>query len=111
MAVSSSSSEDEEGEGDDDDDDTDNASPAVSPAKAHGKRKRVEGADVEVSSEDDGLPRSADVEQTMGGRGNRTEMRCNFQNWVDPPPPPTSPPQSKFYLILCLFSATAKAGS
>ena len=76
MAPSSSSESSSE---DDSGSDTDGVTAKPPPTK---KPKRVEGADEEGSSEDDGLPRSHDVEQKAGGRENRTTDRVQFQSWV-----------------------------
>ena len=76
MAPSSSS---ESSSDDDSGSDTDGVTAKPTPTK---KPNRVEGADEEGSSEDDGLPRSHDVEQKAGGRENRTTDRVQFQSWV-----------------------------
>ena len=75
---SSSSSDDESGS------ETEGETPKPPTTK---KPKRIEGADQEASSEDDGLPRSRDVEHRPGGRKNRTKERVMFQTWVHTHPP------------------------
>ena len=74
-----SSSSSESSSDEDSGSDTEGVTAKPTPTK---KPNRVEGADEEGSSEDDGLPRSHDVEQKAGGRENRTKDRVQFQSWV-----------------------------
>ena len=84
---SASSSESSSSSDEDTGSDTEGATAKPTPTKKPtptNKPKRVEGADNEASSEEDGLPRSHDVEHRPGGRKNRTVERVNFQTWVRP---------------------------
>jgi hypothetical protein len=78
---SSESSSSDEDTGSDTEGATAKPTPTKEPTPTK-KRKRVEGADDEGSDEDDGLPRSQDVEAREGGRKNRPKLRVEFQSWV-----------------------------
>ena len=78
MAPSSSSESSSE---DDSGSDTDGVTAKPPPTK---KPKRVEGADEEGSSEDDGLPRSHDVEQKAGGGKTGPKIGSSFSHGYAP---------------------------